>query len=442
MKRRSHALVVLLCLFFSFSWLAEGQAQAQNRDQNFILRLNESLDYLALEKLVRTYSPALRSPARDAALAEYAVAQTRLYDNPTLDGAWATVPVGKTNPEDLSRPFANVPNYAVGLSYTFPVKKRAPRIERAQAVAAGTRASLDAVCRDNALDLADILGELATATLRREGIGDLVNGSKRAVELAEARLAAKFGTPLEVDRLTVDLQRTEQLLLSIEADIRGSLAECSRLVGTRCENFSDGKSARAYLARWLAPSSSSEAQLEHRPDLRALSAYIDASRADARLAEAEAIPDPTVRLGYLHDRFIISGNQRNSLNVGVSIPLPVFNHGQVHKRAADFARQSLHDEHEGRISSARARIPVLRERFQLQRERCERLTVEILPKGEAVLRDLDKAAENRLIPVTDVIQARRSVGELLIEKAESCGDAYAAVVELIREIPANEQGHD
>jgi hypothetical protein len=26
----------------------------------------------------------------------------------------------------------------------------------------------------------------------------------------------------------------------------------------------------------------------------------------------------------------------------------------------------------------------------------------------------------------------------LIEKAESCGDAYAAVVELIREIPAHE----
>jgi cobalt-zinc-cadmium efflux system outer membrane protein len=192
------------------------------------------------------------------------------------------------------------------------------------------------------------------------------------------------------------------------------------------------------LERWLAPSASAESQLAKRPDLRALDAYVEASRADARLARAEAIPDPTLHLGYLHDRFIISGNQRNSLNVGVSIPLPVFDHGQVHQRAAQLARSGLEAEHDSRIAAARARIPVLRERLELQRERCARLTSEILPKGEAVLRDLDKAAENRLIPVTDVIQARRSVGELLIEKAESCGDAYAAVLELIREIPAVE----
>jgi outer membrane protein, heavy metal efflux system len=439
MKRSSPAgIASMLCLVMVVASVA-APTRAQSVSASFVLQPNQSHDFAALQKIVRALSPALKSPAREAGLAALGVAEARLYDNPSLDAAWSTLPVGKTNPEDLRHPYANVPSYGVGLSYTVPIKKRGPRIDRAEAFATGARAVLDAESRENTLLLADVLGQLATATLRHEGMGDLVNGSKRAVELAEARLAAKFGTPLEVDRLTVDLQRTEQLLLSIEAEIRESLAECSRLIGARCENFASGQAAREYLARWLVPSASSETHLETRPDLRALEAYVAASRADGRLADAEAIPDPTLHVGYLHDRFIISGNQRNSLNVGVSIPLPVFNHGQVHRRAADLARIGLQSEHESRIAAARARIPILRQRFELQRERCERLTSEILPKGEAVLHDLDKAAENRLIPVTDVIQARRSVGELLIEKAESCGDAYSAVVELIREIPASEQ---
>jgi hypothetical protein len=59
-----------------------------------------------------------------------------------------------------------------------------------------------------------------------------------------------------------------------------------------------------------------------------------------------------------------------------------------------------------------------------------------LPQARAVLSDLEKAVENRLLPMSQVIQARRVVSELYIEEADSCGDAYVAALELFREIPA------
>jgi cobalt-zinc-cadmium efflux system outer membrane protein len=136
---------------------------------------------------------------------------------------------------------------------------------------------------------------------------------------------------------------------------------------------------------------------------------------------------------------VFSGNQRNSLNVSVSLPLPVFDHGQVQQRAAETAARALSAERAQRVAAARARIPVLHQRFELQRRRCKSLDDEILPKAQAVLSSLEQAVENRLIPLTDVIQARRTLSELLIERAESCGDAYAAALELIRETPRQEK---
>jgi cobalt-zinc-cadmium efflux system outer membrane protein len=397
------------------------------------------LDYAQLERIVREGSAALKPAQRQAALAALQIKQAQLYGNPSLDGAWGTMPVGRTTPSNLDRPWANVPNYGVGVSYLFPIGKRGPRIHQAEALSSAAGAELEMATRDSALALANVLGELATATLRREGMRQLVVGAQRQVALANARLSAKFGTPLEVDRLVVDLRRSEQLLLNIDAEIQADLAACSGVVGATCQTFADAPAARNYLARWLSLTLPDQVELAQRPDLRALDAYVAASHANADLAAAQAIPDPTLRLGYLHDRFVISGNQRNSLNVSVSMPLPVFDHGQVQQRAAEAAARALAEERAQRVAAARARIPLLRERFQLQRARCQSLDDEILPKAEAVLGSLEQAVENRLIPLTDVIQARRTLSELLIERAESCGDAYTAALELIRETPRNEK---
>lgn len=176
-------------------------------------------------------------------------------------------------------------------------------------------------------------------------------------------------------------------------------------------------------------------RLDERADLRALDAQRDAAAAEATLARAQAIPDPTVRLAYTHDRFVVSGNQQNSLSLSVSLPLPVFDHGQAGAQAADARRARAVERREKSVAAALARIPALGRRVEAQRQRKETLAREILPRAVSALRDIERAAESRLLPLTDVIQARRAVSELLIEEADAYRDAFDAAVELAAELP-------
>lgn len=399
-----------------------------------VFEATDQLTLSDLERAVQAGAPAIAAARRGVTVAELESRQARILGNPTLDSSWSTIPVGETNPSNLERPLANVPSYAVGVSYTFPIRKRPARRRQAEALAQGARAELEGTVREQALELAEVLGAIATATLRREGIAELVGGGQRAIELAEARLSAQFGTPLDVDQIRIEVQRTELLLSSSESEIREGLATCSSLVGAPCQNFRDATAARAYLTRWLGPDGSEPIDLTQRADLRALRSYGDAASAARQLAEAEKLPDPTVRFGYLHDRFIISGNQRNSLSVSVSLPLPVFDRGQYRQKSAEASRLSLLDERDRRLRVAEARIPALRERLALSRGRCTRLHDEVLPQARGVLTNLEKAVASQLLSLTQVIQSRRIVSELFIEEAESCGDAYVAALELVREI--------
>lgn len=424
-------------LLASWFWSSPGpRAHALDAGLLTSLRAEPTLDYTRLEALVRSHSPELSPRQREAALAALDVEQARLYDNPTLDLGVGTWPVGGLTPADLDRPYANVPNYGAGVAYTFPVGKRGPRQQRARQLAWAASARVDQQARESTLALAAVLGELATTTLRQQGIAELLAGGERSLELADARLRAHFGTPLEVDRLRVDVERMRQQLLGVEAETQAQLAACTELLGARCESFENASAARDYLEQWLSDSSTaSAAHLRERPDLRALDFEIAASRAEGKLAAAQALPDPTLRLGYMHDRFVISGNQRNSLNLSVSVPLALFDHGQVRERAASASRRALIEQRERSVSAARARIPTLAQRLTLQRERCGSLTSSVLPQARGVLHELEHAVENQLLPLTDVLQARRGVAELLIEEAESCGDAYQAALELMQELP-------
>jgi cobalt-zinc-cadmium efflux system outer membrane protein len=400
-------------------------------------RANEHLTLADLTRAVEAGAPELAQNRRQLAMARGESAQARLFSNPTLDAQWGTLPVGVTNPHNLGRPYANVPNYQIGVGYTFPWRKRAPRRERAEAIARGVQAELEFSTRDRALELADVLGRVATATLRREGIADLIAGGRRATDVAEARLRTGFGTPLDVDQLRIDVDRTEQLLSGAESDILENLAACASLVGMPCERFPDARAARAYLQAWLGHADAPDhSALGERADLRALRSYADAANAESQLADAAKLPDPTLRFGYMHDRFTIAGNQLNSLNLSVSVPLAVFDHGQGQKQIAEASHRYLVEERAQRLRVANARIPALLDRHALSLARCQRLEIELIPRARGVLDELEAAVQSRLLPVTQVIQARRVVSELFIEEADSCGDAYLATLELAREIPA------
>ena len=86
---------------------------------------------------------------------------------------------------------------------------------------------------------------------------------------------------------------------------------------------------------------STNAPLDERGDLRALTAAIEAADHERHLAHAQALPDRTLRFGYTYDRFVVSGNQIHSVGIGLSLPLPLFDRGQAVAQAARARARSI-----------------------------------------------------------------------------------------------------
>ena len=396
-------------------------------------RARPGLSLEALEDWVGKFSPELVEGRGNVAVAQAERSQSRLFSNPTLSAAWGTLPVGATNPNGLARPYANVPNYSASLGYTIPVNKRGPRMRRADANLAAESATLLARRRSLAMQLSGVLAALAADTLRVNGVAGLTNDARRDLEVGESRLRASFAAPLDVDRLGLEVRRSEQRLASAQSDVSRDLADCAALLGMPCEPFASADEARTFLEEWLAGVPTALPSAEQRKDLVALRALSRASEAERELARAERLPDPTLGVGYMHDRFVISGNQRNSLNVSVTLPLPLFDHGQAHERAAESRRAALQEEHDLRYQAALATTPRLRRQLEEQRARQQRLSQDVLPRARDIVAQLERAVESRLVPVSDLLQARRTLDELLLEEADSYADAFSALLALLAE---------
>lgn len=402
---------------------------------------NSELDLGELEQIVLARSPTSERAQLEVDLAQAASEQAHLLPNPVLDGTWGTIPLGTSNPPDLQDPLGNIPHYDVGLSYTFLLGKRGPLQDRAHALVVAAEAGRADTARLQALDLASSLGRIAALQLRLAGLRDLVDQGAEAIQLAEARVAAKFGIPLEVDRLRIDVERTQQQISSTQAELNGALGECTLLVTTPCSPFSNSEEARSFLTRWTRRALTATGELTQRADLQALTALTSAAEADLNYAKALAVPDPTLRLGYTHDRFLVSGNQMNSLTISVSLPLPLFDRGQAQKRAATAERERLAGENIRRRHASTSALGALRARVATHLQQQRALADDLIPRAHDVLRSLQRAAESGLVPLTDTLQARRTLGELLIDESESYQAGFDAALALAAELPSSAFSH-
>ncbi len=393
------------------------------------------LDIPKLVELVKTRSADVEAANLEVDLASANRHQAGLLNNPVFDFTWGTIPIGQTNPANLPKPILHVPNYNFGLSYTIPIGKVKPRSEMADAQLEGAKADRDATTRADALELAQLLGMLATSQLRTESLRELLDGANRQLQVSESKLSSGFGIPLDVDRLRVDVSRAEQQMLSAESDRDEALASCAALVGAPCAPFSSADEARSFLDHWINRVPRGALHYEDRPDLRALTAFQEAAGHEGTLARNQGIPDPTLRLGYTHDTFTVSGSQSDSLSLSVIVPLNFVDHGQAAAEAADAKRARYGSQRARLLAATMARVPALLDRLEAQRKREQKLANDALPNARAVLKDVERTETAQLVPITELIQARRAVAELVLEQVDSYSDAFSAALELASVLP-------
>ncbi len=129
-------------------------------------------------------------------------------------------------------------------------------------------------------------------------------------------------------------------------------------------------------------------------------------------------PDPEVRVGFVYDTFTESGSQNKSINVGVAIPLPVFERGQADRAEASANLWAARRSRDILTSQAQLEWPILvRQREELQ-SRQVRVRTTTLPMARAIVDRIGKAVTAGGAPIQDLLQARRTLGELLQDAAD------------------------
>lgn len=354
--------------------------------------------------------------------------RAKLLPNPSADLAVGTIPVGPLNPPDLKDPLLNVPNVSAGVSVLLELGKRSPRQRSTSETARAV--SLDAVeqLRQRVLALQSAIADVAVAEVRVATLQELASDAEGLAQLQRARADKGDSSSLDADRAQLEQEATRALLGDAIESVQSALRSCTSLAGVQCLPFADASKAAA----WLESDVATGPELKRRPDVRSLEASARAAEAALELAHNRAVPDLTVRAGYVHDRFVISGNQQNSLFVGVSVPMPFFDHGQADARAATEAQRAAETAKERLLATA----PVLLQRLDEEESHLEarhrRIHTQALPLGASVVERLNAAVTRGAAPIQELLLARRSYAELRLLATELDRTAYGLRLEKAR----------
>jgi len=385
-----------------------------------------------LAELLWEHSPDVIEARQQVGIAGSELTKARLFPNPQLDAGWNTIPIGRTNPPNLQDPIGNVPNYTVGISELFELAKRGPRQAAAAAQLESSRAAAAAVFADRYFELLRAVGRIATAQVREGVLSQQVAEGARLLALEHAR--AEKG---EVAGMLVDRSETEQARLiaaqgAARTELETARAECGALVATECPMFDSADAARRYLRQTATaelPAGWSTEIEARRPDLSALGSALRAADQQVTLAKRQAIPDVTVRFGYMYDTFVEAGNQRNSLGLGMQVPLPVFNHGQAELEAASAALLRAQRARTALVASGRLTLEAGARERDLIAGRVTQLQT-ALANADRLRKTMEGAAQQGGMSQVDVLLARRRYQELMLEGAELDGDAYDAALKV------------
>jgi cobalt-zinc-cadmium efflux system outer membrane protein len=352
--------------------------------------------------------------------------------------SWNTIPLGETNPPGLSNRLISIPNYEVMLAQPFEIGKRGPRQRAARHGAEASMWDAADQLRQTWLNFLVVVGRVASSEQRIDALSGLVDGAVKLTELQQRRAEKGDVANLEFERARLDEERLRSSLAEEKQKLAVALTDCARLVGAACVPFGEVDRAHAFFDGAVSRSVDSlehfRSQLAERPDLKSLAATEEAALATGELARARVWPDPAVRLGFTYDTFVASGNQNKSISVGLSFPLPVFERGQADRAEASAGRWAARRSRDLALAHADLELPLLLRQLEELRARRERTRASTLPMAQGIVERIAKAVTAGGAPMQDLLQARRTLGELLADAADLDFATFEIALSLLRAV--------
>jgi len=163
-----------------------------------------------------------------------------------------------------------------------------------------------------------------------------------------------------------------------------------------------------------------------RPDVVAAEAAVRKSESELRLQKANRIPDPTVLFMYEHE----PPDLPDTVGLGLSFPLPLWNRNTGNLRAAEVARDQARLALQKAEAQAVADIATARLAYEDARRRWQSYQDAIRPKSESIRKTIAYAYEKGGVSLLDLLVAERNDNEVRLAAAQAAADTILAAAAL------------
>ncbi len=165
-----------------------------------------------------------------------------------------------------------------------------------------------------------------------------------------------------------------------------------------------------------------------RPDVLAAEADLRKARSEVDLQKAMRVPDPTVSLFY--ERNPPGPPGPDTLGLGVSFPLPLWNRNRGNIRAAQATQQQSALALDKVSAQAHADIITAEVAYAEARERLQRYQQQIRPRSAQVRESIAFAYSKGGASLVDLLTAERDDNNVRLATAQALSDAASAAADL------------
>ena len=249
---------------------------------------------------------------------------------------------------------------------------------------------------------------------------------RQEARIAQIRLRAGDISTADKDQIELGAERLELDAKAAEANAVSARIAVEVLLGAKsAQGQWTPADALEALVNDVPPANVSPLA-GNRPDL--LAAEADRAKADAelRLQRAQRMPDPTVFFQYEHE----PADQPNTIGLGVSFPLPLWNRNKGAINAAQTARDQAALQAEKLKAQIAAEVTIARLNHDEASARWKRYRDELQPKSAEIRKTVSFAYQKGGASLLDLLSALRNDNEIRLATAQAATDAAAAAAAL------------
>lgn len=245
---------------------------------------------------------------------------------------------------------------------------------------------------------------------------------RQEAQIAEVRFNA--GEISSSDKAQIDIQ-AERFELDSQAARAAAAQARVALEVLLGESHPEGKVVLSDKLETLVSSSSpsrTNFSVIWRPDVLAAEAALRRAEADLRLQKANRIPDPTVVAQYEHE----PPDAPNSIGLGVSFPLPLWNHNRGNVLAAEAAREQARLAFEKIQAQAGAEIATAELAYDDALRRWQSYRDNIGPKSRQIRETIAYSYQKGGASLLDLLSTQRNDNDVRLAAAQAQSDLLVA----------------